>query len=75
MIHAWAEGAGLDDIGQAATFDLLTGRFEVPDNNPADVIASEWQWLSLCQLEVAGQRAGVIGLPGARAGRGRLSVV
>lgn len=23
----------------------LTGRFEVPDNNPADVIASEWQWL------------------------------
>ncbi|MEV7508491.1 DUF6193 family natural product biosynthesis protein [Streptomyces sp. NPDC089922] len=45
VIRAWAEGAGLDDIGQAATFDLLTGRCEVPDNNPADVIASEWQWL------------------------------
>ncbi|MEV7584701.1 DUF6193 family natural product biosynthesis protein [Streptomyces erythrochromogenes] len=45
VIRAWAEGAGLDDIRQAAAFDLLTGRFEVPDNNPADVIASEWQWL------------------------------
>ncbi|MFG2907739.1 DUF6193 family natural product biosynthesis protein [Kitasatospora sp. NPDC048286] len=45
VIHGWAEGASLDEIGQAATFDLLTGRFEVPDHNPADVIASEWQWL------------------------------
>ncbi|KAB2388655.1 DUF6193 family natural product biosynthesis protein [Actinomadura montaniterrae] len=44
VIHGWAEGAGLDEIGQAAPFDLLVGRFEVPDNNPADVIASEWQW-------------------------------
>ncbi|MEU6210903.1 DUF6193 family natural product biosynthesis protein [Streptomyces sp. NPDC047023] len=45
VIRAWAEGDGLDNIRQAGTFDLLTGRFEVPDNNPADVIASEWQWL------------------------------
>lgn len=45
VIRGWAEGAGLDEIGRAASFDLLTGRFEVPDNNPADVIASEWQWL------------------------------
>ncbi|SEL32897.1 DUF6193 family natural product biosynthesis protein [Streptacidiphilus jiangxiensis] len=45
VIRGWAEGASLEEIGQAATFDLLTGRFEVPDNNPADVIASEWQWL------------------------------
>ncbi|MEU9315042.1 DUF6193 family natural product biosynthesis protein [Streptomyces sp. NPDC048295] len=45
VIRGWAEGASLDEIRQAATFDLLTGRFEVPDNNPADVIASEWQWL------------------------------
>ncbi|MFJ7777324.1 DUF6193 family natural product biosynthesis protein [Streptomyces yangpuensis] len=44
-IRGWAEGAGLDEIGQAAPFDLLTGHFEVPDNNPADVIASQWQWL------------------------------
>ncbi|MEV6163284.1 DUF6193 family natural product biosynthesis protein [Streptomyces sp. NPDC052052] len=45
VIRGWAEGASLDEIRQAATFDLLTGRFEVPDNNPVDVIASEWQWL------------------------------
>ncbi|MGW3324258.1 DUF6193 family natural product biosynthesis protein [Streptomyces virginiae] len=45
VIRGWAEGAGLDEIRQAATFDLLTGRFEVPDKNPADVITSEWQWL------------------------------
>ncbi|HEU5025488.1 MAG TPA: DUF6193 family natural product biosynthesis protein [Spirillospora sp.] len=45
VVGGWADGAGLDEIGRAATFDLLTGRFEVPDNNPADVIASEWQWL------------------------------
>ncbi|MER6443742.1 DUF6193 family natural product biosynthesis protein [Streptomyces venezuelae] len=40
-----AAHGSLDEIGKAATFDLLTGRFEVPDNNPADVIASEWQWM------------------------------
>ncbi|MEU8362613.1 DUF6193 family natural product biosynthesis protein [Nonomuraea sp. NPDC048882] len=45
VIRGWAEGAGLDEIDQAAPFDLLTGRFEVPDNNPAAVIASEWQYL------------------------------
>ncbi|QYC41859.1 hypothetical protein Nocox_21265 [Nonomuraea coxensis DSM 45129] len=45
VIRGWAEGAGLDEIGQAAPFDVLTGRFEVPDNNPADIIASEWQWM------------------------------
>ncbi|THA80302.1 DUF6193 family natural product biosynthesis protein [Streptomyces sp. A0592] len=45
VIRGWAEGASLDEIRQAATFDPLTGRFEVPDNNPAGVIASEWQWL------------------------------
>ncbi|MBL6280299.1 hypothetical protein JMF97_29475 [Micromonospora fiedleri] len=45
VVLGWAEGAALDDIAQAAPFDILTGRFEVPDGNPADVIASEWQWL------------------------------
>jgi hypothetical protein len=45
VIRGWAEGASLDEIGQAAPFDLLTGRFEVPDKNPAAIIASEWQYL------------------------------
>ncbi|MFI8448873.1 DUF6193 family natural product biosynthesis protein [Streptomyces erythrochromogenes] len=45
VIRGWAEGASLDEIGQAAAFDLRTGRFEVPDNNPADVIAAEWRGL------------------------------
>ncbi|MEU8122397.1 DUF6193 family natural product biosynthesis protein [Spirillospora sp. NPDC049024] len=41
----WAEGTGLDQIGRAAPFDVLTGRFEVPDGNAADVIESEWRWM------------------------------
>ncbi|MGN9789086.1 DUF6193 family natural product biosynthesis protein [Nonomuraea sp. ZG12] len=45
VIRGWAEGASLDEIDQAAPFDLLTGRFEVPDKNPAAIIASEWQYL------------------------------
>ncbi|WP_131738946.1 DUF6193 family natural product biosynthesis protein [Actinomadura roseirufa] len=45
VIRGWADGAGLDEIGQAAPFELLTGRFEVPDDNVADLIASEWQCL------------------------------
>jgi hypothetical protein len=45
VVLGWAEGAALDDIAQAAPFDVLTGRFEVPDGDPASVIASEWQWL------------------------------
>ncbi|MEV0352211.1 DUF6193 family natural product biosynthesis protein [Nonomuraea sp. NPDC050680] len=44
VIRNWAEGASLDEIDQAAPFDLRTGRFEVPDNNLAEVIASEWQY-------------------------------
>ncbi|MCX4821473.1 DUF6193 family natural product biosynthesis protein [Streptomyces sp. NBC_01142] len=45
VVHAWAEGASLSEIDQAASFDLLTGRFEVPDGNHSDVIASEWQFM------------------------------
>jgi Family of unknown function (DUF6193) len=45
VVLGWAEGASLDDIAQAAPFDVLTGRLEVPDGNPADVIAAEWQYL------------------------------
>jgi len=37
--------ASLEDIGGAAPFEVLTGRFDVSDNNPSDVIASEWQWM------------------------------
>ena len=45
LIHGWAEGTGLDEIAEVAPFKVLTGRFEVPDNSPANVIASEWQVL------------------------------
>lgn len=45
VIRGWAEGAGLDEIGRTAPFELLTGRLEVPDNNLADVIESEWRYL------------------------------
>ena len=45
IVHAWAQGATLDEIDRAAGFDVLTGRFEVPDGNAADVIASEWQYM------------------------------
>lgn len=45
VIIGWAHGASLDEIAQAASFEVTTGRFEVPDNNPTDVIAAEWQWL------------------------------
>ena len=36
MSLGWAKGASLDEIAEMAPFDLLTGRFEVPDNNPAN---------------------------------------
>ncbi|MFD1938749.1 DUF6193 family natural product biosynthesis protein [Nonomuraea mangrovi] len=45
VILGWVDGASLDEIAEAAPFKVVTGRFEVPDNNPAAVIASEWQWL------------------------------
>ncbi|MFF9119078.1 DUF6193 family natural product biosynthesis protein [Streptomyces massasporeus] len=41
--RAWHDGATLDDIRQAAPFVHLTGRFEVPDNDPARLTESEWQ--------------------------------
>lgn len=45
VVLGWAAGTGLDEIAQVVDFDVLTGRFEVPDGNPADVIAAEWQYL------------------------------
>ncbi|CAM5697008.1 hypothetical protein I6J42_32970 [Streptomyces californicus] len=41
--RAWHDGAPLDAIRQAAPFVHLTGRFEVPDNDPARLTESEWQ--------------------------------
>lgn len=38
-------GAALAEIRDAAPFIHLTGRFEVPDNDPAQVTESEWQHL------------------------------
>ncbi|WP_367318718.1 DUF6193 family natural product biosynthesis protein [Streptomyces sp. HUAS ZL42] len=37
------DGAALNDIRRAAPFVHLTGRFEVPDDDPARLTESEWQ--------------------------------
>ena len=41
--RAWHDGAALEDIRRAAPFVHLTGRFEVPDHDPARLTESEWQ--------------------------------
>ncbi|MFI6851159.1 DUF6193 family natural product biosynthesis protein [Streptomyces sp. NPDC050416] len=41
--RAWHHGAALEDIRRAASFVHLTGRFEVPGNDPARLTESEWQ--------------------------------
>jgi len=43
--RAWHEGAALAEIRVAAPFVHLSGRFEVPDNDPARLVESEWQHL------------------------------
>ncbi|MFD9595311.1 DUF6193 family natural product biosynthesis protein [Kitasatospora sp. NPDC059973] len=43
--RAWHDGAALDDIRRVAPFVHLTGRFEVPDHDPARLTESEWQSL------------------------------
>ncbi|MEV0040556.1 DUF6193 family natural product biosynthesis protein [Streptomyces sp. NPDC050804] len=55
--RAWHDGATLDDIRQAAPFVHLTGRFEVPDNDPARLTESEWQSMrqEAAELEAAWQ--------------------
>ncbi|WP_328743648.1 DUF6193 family natural product biosynthesis protein (plasmid) [Streptomyces caniferus] len=45
--RAWHDGAALDDIRRAAPFVHLTGRFEVPDHDPARLTESEWQSMRL----------------------------
>ncbi|MGW1890109.1 DUF6193 family natural product biosynthesis protein [Streptomyces sp. NPDC002004] len=41
--RAWHDGEALSDIRRAAPFVHLTGRFEVPDHDPARLAESEWQ--------------------------------
>ncbi|GHI48360.1 MULTISPECIES: DUF6193 family natural product biosynthesis protein [Streptomyces] len=43
--RAWRDGVPLEGIRRAAPFVHLTGRFEVPDNDPVRLAASEWQHL------------------------------
>ncbi|MEU9031299.1 DUF6193 family natural product biosynthesis protein [Streptomyces sp. NPDC048383] len=42
---AWHDGVELGDIRRATPFVHLTGRFEVPDLDPAGLVASAWQHL------------------------------
>ncbi|MET9591862.1 DUF6193 family natural product biosynthesis protein [Streptomyces sp. NPDC006516] len=42
---AWHDGASLEDIRRVAPFVHLTGRFDVPDNDPERLARSEWQHL------------------------------
>ncbi|MFI8943192.1 DUF6193 family natural product biosynthesis protein [Streptomyces syringium] len=45
--RAWHDGTQLADVRQAAPFVHLTGRFEVPDHDPARLAESEWQSMRL----------------------------
>lgn len=44
-VRAWHDGVPLEEIRRAAPFVHLTGRFEVPDRDPARLTESEWQHL------------------------------
>ncbi|MEV4466109.1 DUF6193 family natural product biosynthesis protein [Micromonospora echinofusca] len=50
--QAWHDGAPLTEIPQAASFVKLTGRFEVPDRDPAGLVESEWRHLRTEAAEV-----------------------
>jgi hypothetical protein len=43
--QAWRGGTALTEIRRTAPFVHLTGRFEVPDHDPAQLAESEWQHL------------------------------
>ncbi|GAA2021290.1 hypothetical protein GCM10009839_17780 [Catenulispora yoronensis] len=45
--RAWHDGATLTDIRETASFVHLSGRFEVADNDPAQLTASEWQHMRI----------------------------
>ncbi|MBK3576927.1 hypothetical protein JHN63_24625 [Streptomyces sp. MBT65] len=44
-VRAWHDEVPLDELRGAAPFVHLTGRFEVPDGDPARLTESEWQHL------------------------------
>ncbi|WP_327039684.1 DUF6193 family natural product biosynthesis protein [Micromonospora maris] len=50
--QAWHDGASLTEIPEAAPFVKLTGRFEVPDRDPARLVESEWRHLRREAAEV-----------------------
>ena len=50
--HAWHNGWALSEIRRAAPFVHLTGRFEVPDFDPAGLAESEWQHLRTDASEI-----------------------
>ncbi|WP_234335881.1 DUF6193 family natural product biosynthesis protein [Streptomyces sp. NRRL S-1022] len=56
---AWHDGEPLRGIRQTAPFVHLTGRFEVPDHDPARLAESEWQCMrqEAAELEVDWQEA------------------
>jgi hypothetical protein len=51
-MQAWHDGAPLADISKVAPFVKLTGRFEVPDRDPSQLVESEWQHLRKEAVEV-----------------------
>jgi len=50
--NAWHAGTALVDLRQVASFVELTGRFEVPDEDPVLLTESEWQHLRKEAAEV-----------------------
>lgn len=50
--QAWHDAAPLTGIPHAASFVELTGRFEVPDRDPARLVESEWRHLRKEAAEV-----------------------
>lgn len=45
VARAWQVGVALEELAVVAPFVRLTGRFEVPDGDPAGLVASEWRYL------------------------------
>lgn len=52
--RAWYDGTPLEELRDAAPFVRLTGRFEVPDLDPARLTESEWQGMRVEAAEEGG---------------------
>jgi hypothetical protein len=50
--QAWHDGAALAELPKIAPFVRLSGRFEVPDHDPSQMVESEWQHLNKEAAEV-----------------------